>query len=71
MQENNHRFKCVRVFFQRLTPNTGIARFSLTVAASSRTEDFVCEALHEADHLGRNGERESPMKIFEEFEVRK
>jgi hypothetical protein len=46
--------------FQRLTPNTGIGRFSLSVFPT-RVADFVCHVLHDADHL--DGARISPSPI--------
>ena len=58
-----NRYKLFYLIFQRLTPNTGIARFSLNVE-ESRISDFVCRSLHDADHLGQNGERVTPPKIF-------
>jgi hypothetical protein len=42
-----------------LTPNTGIGRFSLTVDPT-RISDFVCESLHDAEHLGKNGFKPMP-----------
>lgn len=48
---------------QKLTPNTGIARFSLIVDESG-ISDFVCRSLHDAEHLGQNCDRVTPPKMY-------